>query len=121
MMVAMGAFYDPDPNAPLGIRLPVDLRTCVVDQDRWSEWLKNDPVVMIDRVDVQENLKSLKGIYIDCGFKDQYNLHFGARQLSDKLIALGIEHTHEEFDDNHSSVDYRMDISFPFMYKSLTE
>ena len=105
----------------MGIRLPVDLRTCVVDQVRCAEWLKNDPVVMIDRFDVQENLKSLKGIYIDCGFKDQYNLHFGARQLSDKLKELGIEHIHEEFDDNHSSIDYRMDISFPFMYRSLTE
>ncbi len=121
MMVAMGAFYDPDPDGPMGIRLPVDLRTCVLDETRWAEWLKNDPVIMIDRKDVQENLKSLRGIFIDCGFKDQYNLHFGARQLSDKLKVLGIQHIHEEFDDNHSSVDYRMDISFPFMYKSLTE
>ena len=32
MMVAMGAFYDPDPDGPMGIRLPVDLRTCVLDE-----------------------------------------------------------------------------------------
>ncbi|MFL2974120.1 MAG: alpha/beta hydrolase [Candidatus Thalassarchaeaceae archaeon] len=121
MMVAMGAFYDPDPDGPMGIRLPVDLRTCVLDETRWAEWLKNDPVIMIDRNDVQENLKSLKGIFIDCGFRDQYNLHFGARQLSDKMNKLGIKHIHEEFDDNHSSVDYRMDVSFPFIYNSLTE
>ena len=121
MMVAMGAFYDPDPDGPMGIRLPVDLRTCVLDEARWAEWLKNDPVIMIDRNDVQENLKSLKGIFIDCGFRDQYNLHFGARQLSDKMNKLGIKHIHEEFDDNHSSVDYRMDVSFPFIYNSLTE
>ena len=121
MMVAMGAFYDPDPDGPMGIRLPVDLRTCVLDETRWAEWLKNDHVIMIDRNDVQENLKSLKGIFIDCGFRDQYNLHFGARQLSDKMNKLGIKHIHEEFDDNHSSVDYRMDVSFPFIYNSLTE
>ena len=121
MMVAMGAFYDPDPNAPMGIRLPVDLRTCVLNEERWSMWLKHDPVCMIERKDVQDSLRSLKGIYIDCGFRDQYNLHFGARQLSDKLNNLNIEHVHEEFDDNHSSVDYRMDTSFPFLYNSLIE
>ncbi len=121
MMTAMGAFYDPDPNAPMGIRLPVDLRTCVLDEERWSAWLKHDPVFMVDRMDVQESLKSLKGIFIDCGFRDQYNLHFGARQLSDKLNKLGISHIHQEFDDNHSSIDYRMDISFPFMYNALTK
>jgi|TARA_B110000263_G_scaffold249823_1_gene268730 hypothetical protein len=120
MMVAMGAFYDPDLNAPMGIRLPVDLRTCVLDEERWAAWLRHDPVFMVDREDVQNNLRGLKGIYIDCGFRDQYNLHFGARQLSDKLNKLGIEHIHEEFDDNHSSVDYRMDVSFPFMYDAIT-
>ena len=60
-------------------------------------------------------------MYIDCGFRDQYNLHFGARQLVEKLEKLGITHFYEEFDDTHSSIDYRMDVSLPFLYKSLTE
>ena len=29
------------------------------------------------------------------------------------------EHTYEEFDDNHSDIDYRMDVSLPFLYKAL--
>jgi len=62
----------------------------------------------------------LKGLYIDCGSRDQYFLHYGARQLTDKLNALGIDHRYEEFDDNHSSIDYRMDISLPFLYRALT-
>jgi hypothetical protein len=121
MMVAMGAFYDPDENAPMGISIPVNLKTCVLNEERWANWLTHDPVHMIERKDVQNNLKSLRGLYIDCGFKDQYNLHFGARQLVEKLESLEITHVYEEFNDTHSSIDYRMDISLPFLYKSLTE
>ena len=88
---------------------------------KWDALLNHDPVHMIEREDVQKNLENLRGLYIDCGFRDQYNLHFGARQLVEKLENLGITHTYEEFDDTHSSIDYRMDISLPFLYRSLTE
>ena len=121
MILAMGATYDPDPNAPKGIRLPVDPRTCELIPERWQAWLNWDPVVMLERKDVQENLDSLKGLFIDCGQQDQYNIHFGTRQLAGRLKELGIECTYEEFDDTHSSIDYRMDVSLPFLYRSLTE
>ena len=121
MMVAMGAFYDPDMSAPMGISIPVNLKTCVVNEERWSAWLNHDPVHMIEKEDVQANLSKLRGLYIDCGFRDQYNLHFGSRQLVEKLEKLGITHFYEEFDDTHSSIDYRMNKSLPFLYKALTK
>ena len=65
------------------------------------------------------NLKSLRGIYIDCGWRDQYQIHYGSRILSARLSAAGIRHRYEEFDDNHSDIDYRMDVSLPFLYKAL--
>ena len=34
--------------------------------------------------------------------------------------ALAIEHVYEEFDDDHSNTDYRMDVSLPFLYHTLT-
>ncbi len=119
MIIAMGASYDPDSNNPKGVSLPVDLRTSVLDMDAWSRWLLHDPVVMVEREDVQYNLRKLKGIFLDCGSKDQYNIHFGTRQLSDRLNELEINHIHEEFDDTHSSIDYRMDVSLPFLYSAL--
>jgi len=67
----------------------------------------------------RENLKSLRGIYIDCGWRDQYHIHYGARQLSARLASARIAHTYEEYDDNHSDVDYRMDVSLPFLYQAL--
>ncbi|MCB1692835.1 MAG: hypothetical protein KDI19_08720 [Pseudomonadales bacterium] len=120
MMLAMAATYDPAPDAPYGIRLPVTLDTCEVIAERWDNWLRFDPVRMIERKDVVENLASLQGIYIDCGASDQYNLVFGARQLTKRLDERGISHHYEEFDDNHSSVDYRMDVSLPWLFSRVS-
>ena len=117
MELAMAASYDPDPKAPLGFRLPVDLDTGELIPKRWAQWLEHDPIHLVGRY--ARNLRSLSGIYIDCGSRDQYHLHFGARILSRQLAAHGIRHWYEEFDDTHSSIDYRMDVSLPFLYKSL--
>ena len=119
MMLAMAASYDPDPDAPYGIRLPVTNDTCEMIEERWRNWLAWDPVRMVDHTEAQQNLKSLKGLFIDCGSKDQYNLVYGARQLNRKLQSLGIDHRYEEFSDNHSTVDYRMDISLPYLYAAI--
>jgi hypothetical protein len=64
-------------------------------------------------------LKSLRGIYIDCGWRDQYHIHFGSRILSKRLAEAGVDHRYEEFDDDHSDIDYRMDVSLPFLSKAL--
>lgn len=120
MLLAMAASYDPDPEAPFGVRLPVDPKTCELDPERWSRWLEHDPIRLVDRAESQESLRRLKALFIDCGSKDQYYLHYGARSFVRRLGELGIEHRYEEFDDNHSSIDYRMDVSLPFLYRALT-
>lgn len=119
MTLAMAATYDPKPGAPCGIRLPVDLITCELDEERWQAWLAHDPLEMVKRPECLENLARLSGIYIDCGSKDQYHLHYGARRFSAILRDAGIDHRYEEFDDNHSSVDYRQDTSLPWLYRQL--
>ena len=119
MMLAMAASYDPAPDAPHGVRLPVDLETCELDVDAWARWLAWDPLQLVEREDVQANLKSLRGLFIDCGTKDQYALLYGARRLKRRLEELGLQHTYEEFPDDHSSIDYRMDVSLPFLYDKL--
>jgi S-formylglutathione hydrolase FrmB len=117
MMIAMAATYDADPDAPLGFRLPVNLETGELIRERWRAWLAHDPIHMVARH--REALASLKGLYVDCGWRDQYHLHYGARILSRTLSEQGIRHLYEEFDDNHSSIDYRMDTSLPYLYKAL--
>jgi hypothetical protein len=66
------------------------------------------------------NLRRLKALYIDCGKKDQFNLLYGARRFVRRLNELGIAHRYEEFPDNHSGVDYRMDKSLPFLAQALS-
>lgn len=116
-ILAMCATYDPDPSAPLGIRLPVTLDTCELIDDRWQRWLAWDPVRMVDAH--ADALRSLRGLYIDCGRRDQYNLVHGARRLHRSLDRLGVAHRYEEFDDDHTAVDYRMDASLPFLARAL--
>lgn len=117
MNFAMCATYDPDPSAFMGVRLPVDLETCEVIPERWANFMKWDPVVMAETRGA--GLKQMKAVYIDCGDVDQYNLLYGARRLHRLLNRLDVPHTYEEFSDNHSSVDYRMDTSLPLLAKAL--
>jgi hypothetical protein len=115
--LAMAAHYDPDPTQFLGIRLPVDLETSELIPERWKNWLEHDPALVVDKY--ADNLRKLKAIYFDCGDEDQFHLHYGARRLHRSLDRLKIAHTYEEFSDNHSDVDYRMDVSLPFLQKAL--
>ena len=117
MMLAMAATYDPVKGDPLGFRMPVNLETGEIIPARWRRWKAHDPVDMVARH--VRALKSLRAIYVDCGSRDQYHLHFGARLLSLALRRHGIRHVYEEFDDTHSSIDYRMDVSLPILYRAL--
>ncbi|MEP7067798.1 MAG: alpha/beta hydrolase-fold protein [Usitatibacter sp.] len=117
MNLCMAASYDPDPKAPNGFRLPFNLETGEVLSERWKQWRANDPVNLVAKY--RKNLESLRGIYVDCGSRDQYHIHYGSRILSKRLHEAGIAHLYEEFDDNHSDIDYRMDISLPFLYRAL--
>ena len=116
-LLAMAASYDPDPSSFLGIRLPVDHYTGELIPERWRNWLAWDPALLADAH--AGNLRRLKGIYIDCGDRDQFHLHYGARRLHRALERLGIVHVYEEFADDHTAVDYRMDKSLPFLEKAL--
>ena len=118
-ILAMAASYDPDPSQFLGVRLPVTLDTCELIEARWSNWLRHDPLVMLEIK--ADNLRRLKALYIDCGTADQYRLLYGARRFARRLKQLGIHHRYDEFADNHSGVDYRMDESLPFIAQALIE
>lgn len=117
MNLCMAATYDPDPEAPNGFRLPFNLETGEALPQRWRTWLRHDPVNLVHRYRAQ--LRRLRGIYIDCGWKDQYHIQYGSRILSKRLHAAGIAHTYQEFDDDHSDIDYRMDVSLPFLTRAL--
>jgi S-formylglutathione hydrolase FrmB len=117
MILAMAASYDPDPLDPARIRLPFDLRTCELKPERWARWQACDPINMIEQR--LEALRSLHGLYIDVGIYDQYHIQYGTRRLVDRLKKLGVDHFYEEFEGTHSSIDWRLDHSLPFLVKAL--
>ena len=67
----------------------------------------------------RRNLASLRGLWIDCGWRDQYRIHYGTRILSKRLREHRIPHVYEEFDDTHSGIDYRMERSLPYLVRAL--
>ena len=109
-VVCMAMAYSPNPAAPHGFDLPLDLETGELDEAVWARWLPWDPVVMAEhRADA---LRAMRLVYVECGSRDQYNLHHGARVLHRRLERLGVRHEYQEFDDDHTAVNYRYVESF---------
>jgi S-formylglutathione hydrolase FrmB len=104
-VVCMAMAYSPNPSAVHGFDLPFDPETGEVDQAVWARWLAWDPVSMVERH--AESLRALRLLYIECGSRDQFNLHHGARILRRRLERLGVRHEYQGFDDDHTAVNYR--------------
>ena len=117
MFLAMGAFYDPDPSSFMNIRLPVDPDTAELIPERWANWLRHDPARIVG--ECGDSLRRLKGLWLDCGNRDQFYLQYGMRRLARRLKEMGITHVCEEFDDDHTDVDYRMDRFLPYLTERL--
>ncbi len=125
LVLAMAASYDPGEsfadgpdNGPAAcIQLPFDPHTLELDSERWDQWLRHDPLKLLESHAPQ--LAALELLYIDVGSRDQYNIQYGTRAFIRRLEKLGIRHHYEEFDGSHSGMDWRLDISLPMLAKAL--
>lgn len=116
-ILAMAACYSPDPDEELGTALPFDLATSAFRDDVWARWQAHDPLRLL--AGHADALRSLKLLYLDCGTKDEFHLHHGARRFVRELERLGVAHRYEEFDDGHMNVPYRYDTSLPMLARAL--
>ena len=117
-VLGMAASYSPNPKSPpFGIDLPCDLDTGSFRDDVWARWRAFDPLVMLETC--AEALRALKLLFIDCGTRDEFHLHHGARMFVRELERRGIAHVYEEFDDGHMNVTYRFDVSLPRLARAL--
>lgn len=103
ILVAMAMAYSAQEDGSFD--LPVDVRTGEMRDEVWARWLEWDPVYMAERH--ADALRGMKVVYFECGTKDEWYLHYGARVLHRRLEDLGIRHEHQEFDDDHGSINYR--------------
>jgi len=117
LTVAMAATYDPGDTTGSAIQLPFDIHTCELIEQRWEQWLRHDPLNLLETH--AETLKSLHLLYLDVGSRDQYNIQYGTRSFVRRLNELGINHHYEEFDGTHSGMDWRLDISLPMLANAL--
>lgn len=116
-VVAMSHFYSPDASRPGGIALPFDPETGERDDVVFARWLERDPVRLVERHAAA--LKSMRLLWVECGSRDEWNLHHGARILAARLRDAGVPHEHHEFDDNHRSLNYRYDHSLPALARAI--
>jgi enterochelin esterase family protein len=116
-ILAMAACYSPEPGAELGIGLPFDLATGLPRPEVFERWLAFDPLRRL--ASEADALRHMKLVWVDCGNKDEFHLHHGARAFARELSRLGIAHVHEEFADGHMNVPYRYDRSLPALGRAL--
>ena len=117
--LAYSMAYAPNPDAPDGFDMPIDLSTGALDEAVWARWLAHDPVRKIDQPGCADALRQLKLLYLDCGERDEFHLQVGARVFTRKLTALGIPYHYEEFPDGHFDIHYRYDVSLPMISEAL--
>lgn len=121
MTLAMAASYDPGDGIAEGlesiIQLPFNLLTLELDNTRWQQWLRHDPLNLLELH--AQQLAALELLYIDVGSRDQYNIQYGTRSFVRRLSDLGIEHTFAEFEGTHSGIDWRLDHSLPQLARAL--
>ncbi len=123
-VVCCAAAWSPSPRGPYGlgqgIDLPFDPRTGALREDVWTRWLAADPLTRIGEAAASTALRELALLFIDAGRSDEYALQLGARQLVERLVALGVPHVHEEFPGGHRNTTHRYSRSLALVSKALT-
>jgi hypothetical protein len=112
---AMAACYSAESDGT--VNLPFDPATGRLREEVWARWLALDPVRMA--AGHADQLRSLRGIYLDAGRRDQFWLDLGAAAFSAELDALGVEHVFELFDATHSAIEYRYPGGLAFLAERL--
>jgi hypothetical protein len=110
-MLGYAAAYSPRSAKAFDLDLPFDRKTGELNQAVFDRWLQFDPAERVGSKKAE--LERLRLRFIDCGRRDEYALDIGARVVTERIRALGLDVRHEEFDDDHRNVGYRYAVSLP--------
>ena len=117
-ILAMSACYSPNLESRLGFDLPCDEYTGQIIDEVWTRWLAHDPLNLL--ADHLNALRPMRLLYLDCGNRDEFNLHLGARQMIRQLDSHNIDYQYEEFDGGHSNLNHRYDVSLPALAAAIS-
>ncbi|HTX59846.1 MAG TPA: alpha/beta hydrolase-fold protein [Verrucomicrobiae bacterium] len=110
-MLGYAAAYSPRSAAAFDLELPFSHATGELDEAVFARWLAFDPAERVAGHAAQ--LGALRLRFVDCGRRDEYGLDIGARVVTQRMRALGLDVVHEEFDDDHRNIAYRYAHSLP--------
>ncbi|MBM7786094.1 alpha/beta hydrolase [Tenggerimyces flavus] len=117
--LGLAACYSPDGDAKPA--LPFDPRTGSLRPEHWERWLAWDPVRMVSRH--AEAMRSMRGIWIDAGRRDDFHLDLGAEAFRDALVTAGVSVDAIRFelhDGTHAISGDRLMNSLTWLTKLLT-
>jgi enterochelin esterase family protein len=101
----LASCYSPNPaKPPYFVDLPISYPDGEIIPELWQKWLAFDPVMSYEAR--LANLQKLRGILLDVGTRDEYDLHYGHRILSRRLTKAGIAHQAQEHGGTHNSLLY---------------
>jgi S-formylglutathione hydrolase FrmB len=100
----MAACYAPK-GSHGDFEFPLDAKTGQKKPEIWKRYLEKDPLTFLpQRIPA---LKSLSGIYLDVGNRDNFHLQYGVRQIVNILKKENIDHEVVEFDGTHFDISER--------------
>jgi len=80
--------------------------------------LEHDAFTMLDKY--HESLKSLNGVFIDCGTLDELGMTLMVDAFCQKMEAMTIDHTYESFEGGHFTHMYsRLERSLAFVSEKM--
>jgi enterochelin esterase-like enzyme len=112
-MYAMAACYSDG-------AFPFDLETAALVPEVWERWLAWDPVRRVPGA--AESLRTMRGIWVDAGRRDEYFLDLGAtayhRALAEAAVPDEVVHF-ELYDGGHAGTTWRYPLSLAFLAERL--
>jgi hypothetical protein len=100
------------------VRLPYDVATAEVIPELWERWLEWDYPTLVPRH--ADALREMRGIYYDCGARDEWYLDLTMEWVRRRLTSLGVRDLHTElFDATHLAIEYRYPIGIRYLVDRL--
>jgi Putative esterase len=118
-LLGVAACFSADPDGT--VHLPFDPRTGVIRPGVWQRWLDWDPVRMIPKHAAV--LRSLRGIWVDAGTRDEWFLDIGAAAVREALGEAGVPAEairFELFAAGHGGIDYRYPLSLAWLCQRIS-
>jgi hypothetical protein len=116
LQYAFSAAYAADPDGT--VHLPYDTATGRLVPEAWERWLEWDTVLLVPRL--REAVRSFRGIYLDCGTRDEWFLDLVAVELQRELERAGAREVRLElFDATHAAIEFRYPLGLRYLAERL--